>query len=563
VSSGDITADARLFLDELYGQGFAADLILAISSKNGGRWGSTSFADCAERALAQVVGHVDVYTRITMLAGRPARRGEAKDSAALATIWAEADINGAPDGRGGVVDGAFESVEQAIGLIARVLEPSMIVISGYGVHFYWLLQELLLLGSDEDRARAKALIQGWQALLRARAREELGIRKLDSTHDLSRVFRPPASFNGKGEVPQLVTLHAHSGARYSLEEVRELIEARDREDGGARQRGERRASRRPLPELLKNFPKLLGIAKREGKAPGDGSGHSWDHYLACEAIRCGLSDSEIAELLRYARSLHPDPKGKGERADYIANTIRAAHVSEPGESELDSEEDEVLSLGQEIAKAWKLKSAVVGGRTVGHGDAAIVYLELADGRELHFPRLADFFDPNVHARRVSIIARCRCPSLSKGRALEIAKLVIELCDAQADPDERRQETIEWLSAFIASLGRTFPGELLEPGEKRWEALRDVRDFDPDPEIERISPGVAPRTAAIEDGSGRLWLPAEKLLEHIRYVARERIDWPSLRARMADIGWEHRKLEQRKAGDRGERIRMSFFVELEA
>lgn len=79
---------------------------------------------------------------------------------------------------------------------------------------------------------------------------------------------------------------------------------------------------RTVGELLRLFPQLAKIAKHEGKAPKDPSASGWDHYLACESVRCGLSDVEIAALIRHSRV----GDRKGVRGDYIARTIAKARA---------------------------------------------------------------------------------------------------------------------------------------------------------------------------------------------------------------------------------------------
>jgi hypothetical protein len=556
-TKGNAAADAaRTFGRELYGQPPAG--LIALSSKNGRGWGPTSCVSTLEQFVDNVAGAVDVYARITLLGAKPARgRGTEADSIAMRAVWCELDLTGAPDGRGGTISGGFRSLEAAISFAGRLLEPTMLVRSGYGLHAYWIFEEPLLdLGLDERRHEAKALVQGWQTAHRRLALEE-GVSKLDSTHDLARVFRSPGSFNGKGAEPKPVELLAHSGVRYALEEIQERARAQSAPPTRAARDGAR--ATRGVEKLLQAHPRLEQLARRKGKQPGDGSASDWDFTLACTARReASASRDEVAELIRYSRRLHDD--AKGERADYVERTAEAACAAEPKAG--DDHAEAALPLGSRIANAWRLETPIVSGHTVGYGDAASVYLQLADGRELRFPRLAELFDPSVHARRVSLIARSRCPHLGKPRALEIAQWVVELCDAEVDPIEDLDETEEWLTAFRSGLGTVTPGELRTPGDVRWAALLAVADFTPDPEIHRE---VAGRTAAIRDGDGRLWLPAEAFMRHVRFVERASIDWGTLSTRMKALGWTRHKVGAREPGvpqESARRIRLSFFVEEE-
>ena len=84
-------------------------------------------------------------------------------------VWVEIDLNGSPDGRGEVITNAAPTIEAAMEIAHSVLEPTVMVRSGYGLHAYHLFTEPWRLRTDEDRDQAKALVQGWQARLRAEA----------------------------------------------------------------------------------------------------------------------------------------------------------------------------------------------------------------------------------------------------------------------------------------------------------------------------------------------------------------------------------------------------------
>jgi hypothetical protein len=214
-------------------------------------------------------------------------------------------------------------------------------------------------------------------------------------------------------------------------------------------------------------------------------------------------------------------------------------------------------IGRWIGEQWRLDGPpIVRGWCKGHGEAAIVYLQRADGAVLRFARLGDLFDPAAHVRRVSIVARTVCPTLTKAQAVSIAQQVIALCDVRDDPEGDVLELQGWLEQFVGHLGLIVPGELLEPGEGRWQALLAVADF----RAEAREP--APRTCAVRDGRGRLWLPAEALLRHVRYFEGARIGWGELHSRLLGCGWERRVVEQWQpgVGRDGRRIRRVFYVE---
>jgi hypothetical protein len=320
----------------------------------------------------------------------------------------------------------------------------------------------------------------------------------------------------------------------------------------------RETAPRPVADLLEEFPRLRQIARREVAPPRDPSDSGWDHYISCEALRCGCSDPEIEELIGHARG----HDAKSRRPDYLKSTIAAAHRSEPGlETDEDGSDLDAIGagataseLGARITANWKLppERKILVGQAIGSGDAAIIYLTLADGSKLRFPRLSEFFDPATHVRRVSIIARCRCPSLTKARAIEIAQQIIELCEVSTDLDEDLDELQGWLNEFVRSV-KFMPGELRAPGEERWQAFLAM---------DEITSGYAGRVAGVIDGERFGWLPADPFMRHVRYVERAKVDWPGLISRMEELGWEHHRLgarEPKVLKEDAKRIRRSFFA----
>ena len=101
------------------------------------------------------------------------------------------------------------------------LRPTFIVHSGGGLHPYWLLRELWMLETHEERKRAARLVAGWQVMLRERAGAHGW--KLDSTHDLARVLRVPGTKNCKQAEPRSVRMLREADT-LALDEGAERIE---------------------------------------------------------------------------------------------------------------------------------------------------------------------------------------------------------------------------------------------------------------------------------------------------------------------------------------------------
>jgi hypothetical protein len=84
--------DALRFLELLYRGKPEPSVIVVTPKAANGDFGRSHFVPSPKDALDYVVGAVDVYTRITPIARKPASgRGKAADSIALPGVWAELD----------------------------------------------------------------------------------------------------------------------------------------------------------------------------------------------------------------------------------------------------------------------------------------------------------------------------------------------------------------------------------------------------------------------------------------------------------------------------------------
>ena len=322
-TSAEQERDARLFLETLYGG--RPDGLIAITIAPA--WDKPHCVKTPADAPHYVVGKRDVYYRLGLVRHPPKKRGTEADTIGIPGVWAEFDVNGGPKNNGDTVKDGAPSIEAAIELAHSVLQPTAMVRSGYGLHAYWCFEQPWALAGDDDRAAAKRLVQGWQARLRQEAKKA-GIARLDSTHDLARVFRVPGSFNGKADAPAPVVLLDDGGPRYTIEQIADETIAIIDDPPPASARGSRSAPGRSPEKLLEDYPELASIARREGKAPGDGTGHAWDWVLASEArkiVEPPVTEAEAIALLAHARGLHDDPGGKGERVeDYLRPTVLKA-----------------------------------------------------------------------------------------------------------------------------------------------------------------------------------------------------------------------------------------------
>ena len=121
-------------------------------------------------------------------------RGKAEDVIAVPGTWLDIDI-GAAGHKGVAYPPDIQSAWKIV--LEFPVKPSMVVHSGYGLHAYWLFDELLLLDTPEKREKAAALSTSFQQKLRDLFATH-GF-KIDNTSDLARVLRVVGTRNHKNE----------------------------------------------------------------------------------------------------------------------------------------------------------------------------------------------------------------------------------------------------------------------------------------------------------------------------------------------------------------------------
>jgi putative DNA primase/helicase len=144
-------------------------------------------------------GDADVYvgfgfvTRDAIQSIGKYRRPSANDVAGLPGLWLDLDVEGTPAGRGGVKNTGAPSLEAAIEAAHMIVEPTLLILSGGGVHAWWLFDEPLIFASKGEREHAQLVPARWQEKHCQQADFPI-----DAAHDLARVMRVAGTRNHKG-----------------------------------------------------------------------------------------------------------------------------------------------------------------------------------------------------------------------------------------------------------------------------------------------------------------------------------------------------------------------------
>jgi putative DNA primase/helicase len=171
----------------------------------------------------------DVYFGVLPYAHKVEKgRGTEQDVSAITTLFMDIDV---ADGTHSSGSKYPESVDKALELLQNVLEPSMIVYSGGGLHLYWLLSEPITIETDEERWEfVKPCLQDLQGVI-IRWFKYKGY-DADNTADLVRLLRVPGTVNFKNpESPKNVEIifperelqEPNNLRRYEVREIQDFI----------------------------------------------------------------------------------------------------------------------------------------------------------------------------------------------------------------------------------------------------------------------------------------------------------------------------------------------------
>ncbi len=289
------------------------------------------------------------------------KRCKAEDIIGIPGLWADIDYqdkeahkkdNLPPD-----YDSAIKFVKQDI-----PVEPSYIIHSGHGIQVWWLFKETWIFDDKNEGQEASELVYKWNHTLRAKAQQKGW--DIDSTVDLSRVFRVPGTINYKS-TPVPVSIVKKNDNRYNpeyfnkffiddryanttMKKTKNLLDKYKKSHEGDKLNLSPDASP-PFDKwmaLRQIEPKIEKTWNRERKDLQDQSASAYDQSLCNYAVMAGWNDQEIVDLLIASRRHHGDDLKL--REDYYLRTI-AKSRSWWEKKEAEEQIDEVTEVAEEVA----------------------------------------------------------------------------------------------------------------------------------------------------------------------------------------------------------------------
>jgi hypothetical protein len=179
------------------------------------RWFPVDQSKALRPFILKTARQHDVYIGLGLRQRQTTGRGTSADVGAIGTLWAEFDHSG------GVHSATnLPSRDELLQFLERLpFRFSLIVDSTGGFQCYVGLRELWVFETAQERETAQRLLRRFQRSLQHLAQQQ-GF-PVDTTSDLSRVLRPPSSFNHKSGTPQPVTILQSNDIRYDPTELDE------------------------------------------------------------------------------------------------------------------------------------------------------------------------------------------------------------------------------------------------------------------------------------------------------------------------------------------------------
>ena len=281
--------------------------------------------------------HEEVYTGVSLADPQKGRfttknRIEEAAAGAIAGVWADIDVFHQVHTK---ADRLPPNREEAQEVMAQLpYEPTLIVDSGHGLQYWWLLEKPWVFKDKEEWGEARRMVQWWHQMT-LKIFDERGWTT-DSVYDLSRILRIPGTFNNKvKDDPKPVTAIKTGGPRYAVEDFTKLVPAEfvatkpsadqpsreQNREGGRRRREPEKYERHTMsnglvldPEaepkpvrlqaLLKADVKFQKSWEKDRPDMKDRSASSYNMSLADIAVGAHWPDQEVINLLICWRQIH-------------------------------------------------------------------------------------------------------------------------------------------------------------------------------------------------------------------------------------------------------------------
>lgn len=457
-------AESRIFLDALFA-GKPDDLYVLFWTQPEKR---SHWFQNVEGAiqLAESLREHDLYVGVG-LSGQdygPMQRCKSEEIAGIVGLCADLDLRSDAHPKATLPG----TIEQALSILPPELPPSIVVLTGNGIHIWWLFREPWIFASEDDRRTAAIIVSRFHTLLRDNASQRGWA--YERLADLARVLRVPGTTNCKDPAnPKPALIHSQTDLRYNPSEFADYLDDlgvpdEEAEASAARKWAERfkdtpiainLAARIPddmLNRWLEADPRFKNTWFRQRHDLHDQSQSGYDLALCNFGFRSGLSEQQIVDLLIHHRTLHKQKHRT--RVEYFQRTLaKAAGASEGSSPGDEHRHDPPADAGAAKSGASALEnqdkvsicrklSEVVGIEILRivkiSGKQPIYRVETAAGK-IEFDNVAKFISQQAVRMAIAATAGKLFRQFKSNMWQGIAQSMLDACIVEEGSEELHQE----------------------------------------------------------------------------------------------------------------------------
>lgn len=491
---------SKIFLEALCsGKPDELFLLLWTLPEKDSRW-FRNVAD-AIRCAESMAAH-DLYVGVGLATADygPKQRCKSDEIAGIVGFWADLDLRSDAHPK----DTLPATVEQALSILPPEFPPSIVVLTGNGVHIWWLFKEPWIFASEEDRKASAAFVSRWHTLLRDNASQHGW--SYERLADLARVLRVPGTTNCKDPAnPKPVVIHSQTDLRYNPSDLSEYLD-----EIGIRDEEAEASATRDWAERFKDTPITINLAARmpedmlnrwleadmrfkntwfrQRHDLRDQSQSGYDLALCNFGFCNGLSEQQIVDLLIHHRALHKQKHRT--RVEYFQRTLAkaaegndrqgtaTAHADNPGNDaaefvdapgsspEGNNSRRSKASICRSISGTFEIEVLRIVKIS---GKQPIYRMETAAGK-MEFDNVAKFTSQQAVRMAIAATAGKLIGNFKPKMWREIAQAMLDACIEQEGSEELYQEGAARMylgqylaeTAFIPSIEGQLAQDLRKP-----------------------------------------------------------------------------------------------------
>lgn len=468
---------ALLFFKILFGTKRKEHLLLIWNKANK----QSNWFDSIEKAAAfsaeqaKKPGH-DLYVGTGLIEQKPAEDAHKKrikndEVSTIGGFWLDVDIKHELHKKQNLP----ETYEEAIALVESFeIKPTFIINSGHGLQAWWCFDEVWNFASVDEHAEAYNLSKRLQYFFKAEAAKLNW--DVDSTFDLSRIFRIPGTINYKSErkaveilqqneslpietlkkailaLPQLEDVETANKSKSSIKSAPPLSKSDLPNDIVVNAR--RTVSASEISARCANDRQFNLTWNRKRKDLQDQSASSYDYAIINYGIKNNLSNQEIVDLMIEWRKSHNEDLKLDRRESYYAYTLNKARETYGKKSNASRFIDADTSNDKdEIRQSLQSQLGLPISRIERTTEEPFLFsVRLEDGSTINLGDADGLIIQKNFRKHVTNATKHFWREFKKSDWEGIVQKLLQVCEDVEAPEEATHRGIvrQWLEQYLAS-----------------------------------------------------------------------------------------------------------------